>query len=91
MAELTVAQKKAKKIMDKKDADFATRLRIKKANAKKNIGKRKINGQYYDEKAICDTKNAALKIEKKIKDEDGHPTTVIKTKSGWTVYAMIIS
>lgn len=91
MAELTVAQKKTKKFIDKKDADFSTKARIKKANEKKNIGKRKINGQYYDEKAICDTKHAALKIEKEIKDEGGNFTSVIKTKSGWVVYALIIS
>lgn len=91
MPELTVAQKKVKRFMDKKESIHANRERIKKENAKKNLGKRKINGQYYDEKAICPTKHAALKIEKEIKEESGNPTSVILTKAGWTVYAMIVS
>lgn len=88
MSQLTPQQQRVQRMMNKKEFNLAERERQKKQAAVANKGKRKINGRYYDEKALCETKHAALKVKKEIRDETGLPTSIALTQKGWVVYAL---
>ena len=89
MTQLTPQQQRAQRMMNKMEFNLAERKRMKKQAALANRGKRKINGRYYDEKAICKTRHAALIVQKEIRDETGDlPTTIALTSKGWVVYPL---
>lgn len=77
-------------MIDKRTFDREQRERQAKKLKLEMRGKARINGRYYDEKAICETKHQALKIEREIKEESGLPTAVRRSSNGWRVLSLAV-
>lgn len=88
MVQLSPEQARAKRMIDKRTFDRDQRDRKAKQLKLEMRGKAKINGKYYDEKAICPTKHQALKVEHEIREESGQPTAVRRSSKGWVVLAL---
>lgn len=91
MGQLSPDQLRAKRMIDKRMLDRDRRERQAKQLKIEMRGKAKINGRYYDEKAICETKHQALKIQAEIKVESGLPTTVRRSATGWRVLSLAVA
>jgi len=89
MGQLSPAYERAMRLRARQEGKENKRLRQKKKRKLELRGKKVINGRIYAEKAICETKHHALKVEKEIREETGGlPTAVSLTSKGWTVFGL---